>query len=227
MPQQRETTTDRLANVIQVIQLGRKTGLLTVERGEGANYEEGFLTFVQGHLTQAKAGQLSYMDAFNWMNTWGSCRFAFLPQETGKQVMVPRSLSPNTPTPAPLHGARPVQRQQDTRPIQQQQQRYLRDTPPSIAVQPPSGTLSSAQIARARLNPAQYVQRPTAPRSIRNYDEALHRIDQIGLSRVHRRLFLLIDGKREKTELARLMGRRDEEAAQLLGDLERAGIIQQ
>ena len=35
MPQKPATSTDRLANVIQVIQLGRKTGELTAEREIG------------------------------------------------------------------------------------------------------------------------------------------------------------------------------------------------
>ncbi|TMC61826.1 MAG: DUF4388 domain-containing protein, partial [Chloroflexota bacterium] len=48
MPHQRETATDRLSNVIQVIQLGKKSGLLTVERGEGITFEEGAITFVNG-----------------------------------------------------------------------------------------------------------------------------------------------------------------------------------
>ena len=41
MPQQPTTLTDRLANVIQVIQLGRKTGTLTVERSNGNSLEQG------------------------------------------------------------------------------------------------------------------------------------------------------------------------------------------
>lgn len=228
MPQQRETTTDRLANVIQVIQLGRKTGLLTVERGEGVNYEEGFLTFVQGHLTQAQAGPLSYMEAFKWMNTWGTCRFAFIPQDTGKQVAVPGTPPPNTPRPAHLHGARPVHQQHHTRPIQQLQRDSQRDTPPGLVVgQPndPTNNLNSAQIARNRLNTGQFAPRSFAPQSAWPYEEAMHRIEQIGLSRTHRRLFLLLDGKRELMELARLMGRNDDEVRQLLSDLERAGII--
>lgn len=57
MLQRRGTTTDRLANVIQVIQLGRKTGILSVKRGEGGTREEGTITFIQGHITQAYAGQ--------------------------------------------------------------------------------------------------------------------------------------------------------------------------
>ncbi|TMD45306.1 MAG: MarR family transcriptional regulator [Chloroflexi bacterium] len=51
-------------------------------------------------------------------------------------------------------------------------------------------------------------------------------IDQIGLSRAHRHLFLLIDGYRGIQELVRLMGREQDEVQRLLNDLELAGLIQ-
>ncbi|TMB84035.1 MAG: DUF4388 domain-containing protein, partial [Chloroflexi bacterium] len=67
MPHQRETATDRLSNVIQVIQLGKKSGLLTVERGEGITFEEGAITFVNGQAREAQVGKYTGIDAFNWL----------------------------------------------------------------------------------------------------------------------------------------------------------------
>ncbi|HKF38536.1 MAG TPA: DUF4388 domain-containing protein, partial [Ktedonobacteraceae bacterium] len=67
MPPQRETTTDRLADVIEVAQLGQKTGLLTVERGNGITFEEGSITFVDGQVTEASAGGRNGFEAFNWL----------------------------------------------------------------------------------------------------------------------------------------------------------------
>ena len=51
-------------------------------------------------------------------------------------------------------------------------------------------------------------------------------IEQMGLSRTHRRLFLLIDGGRTVKELIRLMAHEPEAVQRLLQDLERAGVIQ-
>lgn len=82
MRQQRGTTTDRLANVIQVLQLGRKTGMLSVERGEGTTREEGMMTFVQGQVIQSLAGQRSGQAALTWLNGWGACRFTFVAGQT-------------------------------------------------------------------------------------------------------------------------------------------------
>jgi hypothetical protein len=63
------------------------------------------------------------------------------------------------------------------------------------------------------------------PYPILPYDEALAWIERVGLSRAHRRLFLLIDGYRTFPELVRLMGRVQEEVNALLRDLESAGLI--
>ncbi len=58
MPQP-ATSTDRLANVIQVIQLGRKTGTLTVERTSSEGLEQGTIYFVNGQMTQASPDHIS------------------------------------------------------------------------------------------------------------------------------------------------------------------------
>src|SRR5689334_11176287 len=83
MSQQPTTLTDRLANVIQVIQLGRKTGILTVERSTGGSLEHGTVQFVNGLMTQASAHQLNGLPAFQWLNTWGACHFTFTPSDLG------------------------------------------------------------------------------------------------------------------------------------------------
>ena len=95
MPQPRGTTTDRLAHVIQVLQLGRKTGMLSVERGEGSMQEEGTIIFVQGQITQAYAGQQSGPAALAWLNNWGACRFTFVAEQT-EQTTGPLTPLPRT-----------------------------------------------------------------------------------------------------------------------------------
>jgi hypothetical protein len=56
-------------------------------------------------------------------------------------------------------------------------------------------------------------------------EEALPRFASKGLTRVHRQLFLLIDGQRTAPQLARLIGRTPGEIESLLADLERSGFI--
>jgi hypothetical protein len=55
---------------------------------------------------------------------------------------------------------------------------------------------------------------------------SLRALDRQGFSRAHRRIFLLIDGRRSTGELAALMSRTLEETMSLLADLRQAGFIQ-
>ena len=86
MTEKRGTVTDRLLNVIQVLQLGKKTGHLTIERDEGKGQEKGEIIFVQGQVTQAYAGNLRGQEALNWLSTWGACRFIFVPAAPEKMT---------------------------------------------------------------------------------------------------------------------------------------------
>ena len=208
MPHQRETATDRLSNVIQVIQLGRKSGLLTVERGEGITFEEGAITFVNGQARDAQVGKYTGIDAFNWLNTWGPCLFAFTP--TASAEMTTPSRNPITDklsnTTGRLTTLRPAARDHRE---------------PAQNGNAGGGANHWKEHSPVRLEPW-----GTIPNRTRQIEETLHMIDQLGLSRAHRRLFLLIDGYRSIQELVRLMGREQDEVQRLLNDLELAGLIQ-
>ncbi|HZO73405.1 MAG TPA: DUF4388 domain-containing protein [Ktedonobacteraceae bacterium] len=213
MSQRRGTTTDRLSNVIEVIQLGRRTGFLTVERGEGPGREEGELTFVHGQITYARGGQLVGQRALEWLHSWGACRFTFVSSVPGRSTRplheTPRTLS--TPSFRDT-GAYPRQTFDTPHP----------PTPPYIIQdrewnEPPPNGFGVRTSSLSFSN----------PRRTRQDDEALRLLDQAGLSRLHRHLFLLIDGRRNTIELTRLIARPQEEVQRLLYDLERIGIIQQ
>ena len=94
MQPQRQTVTDRLADVIHIIHIGGKNGVLTVERGEGNAVEEGFITFVNGRVVEARAGRQTGLAAFNYLYTWQYCRFSLLNQS------VSTSVYPALPSPA-------------------------------------------------------------------------------------------------------------------------------
>ncbi len=65
----------------------------------------------------------------------------------------------------------------------------------------------------------------TAPYRVRDAKEVLPLFSSMGLTRVHRQLFLLIDGQRTTSDLIRLSARGADEIYELLLDLERAGLI--
>ena len=215
MPQRRDTATDKLSNIIQVIQLGRKTGVLSVERGEGSTYEEGTITFVNGQVTHANTGLRSNLEAFYWLNAWTECRFTFTSQAaTG--IRLPQRLPLPLSSPVPDQTSYPIsslREQQPTLPIRQ--------SSTGEQVKLPIQDYASTNEARR-----QYTIREV-PHRITSLDEALRRIEQAGLSRIHRHLLLLVDGYRDIAELVRLTGHTPDEVVMWLHQLERIGAIHQ
>jgi len=208
MPQQTATSTDRLANVIQVIQLGRKTGELTVERESGMRLEQGVVYFVNGLMTQASAHQLRGLAAFQWLYTWGSCRFTFTLSDS--------KLATNT-----LVSLRRTHRPES-------EHERIRDTDLTIRIQAQTRVLSRSDTENNHICQHHLSSRTTPTRipiQVCSMEDAVVRIECMQLSRSHRHLFLLLDGHRATTEIARLIGRRPVEVDGLLRDLERADVI--
>ena len=69
MSQQKEMMTDRLVSVISSIQRERRSGVLTVKRGQGIFLEEGTIVFANGQISQASVGRLRNSAARNWLST--------------------------------------------------------------------------------------------------------------------------------------------------------------
>lgn len=206
MSQGRGITTDNLLNIIQVIQMGRKSGILTVERGEGNTLETGQITFVQGHIMQVRNSLFSGEQALERLQTWRACRFTFLPllQESAT------SFTSSLPAIAPV----PPQRSATTGPLTHSNP-YL-----PVPVNPPPATDPWGNSYN------ETVQSVTPYRTI-SPEQAIRYMDQRGLTRAHRRLFLLINGQRSTTELIRLMSKQADEVLRLLDDLQYIGVIQQ
>lgn len=215
--QQRETAAHRLADVLQVIRLGRRTGILSVERGSGRTFEEGYITFVDGQITQAHTGRLSGADAFNTLITWEACRFVFLSQSppTLSAPSLPPSIRPPTlPTPQTHNHSNG-----STDP--------LRPIAPTPGSQNARRKTQRLDIAPLELSIPSTARTANVPQRVQQLETALSLIESFGLSRAHRRLFLLIDGKRGTMELVRLVGHTLDEIQVQLDDLERVGLIRQ
>lgn len=204
MAQQKETITNSLADVIQVIQLSRKSGMLTVERGEGETFEEGMITFVNGQAVEAQTTAFYGQNALRWLSSWGTCRFAFIPTPTSEIPSIPALVS----TPAF------EQRMRDT------------GTHPRIPISPLRESAARRQAGNGGTGQViSFISASVVPHLVIPLEESLRHVDQLGLSRQHRRLLLLVDGQRNVAELERLIGRTQYGVQQLLADLEQAKII--
>lgn len=192
MQPQRQTMTDRLADVIHIVQFGNKSGVLTVERGDGVTREEGYITFVTGRIVEARVGQQSGLAAFNYLTTWQACLFTLVIHNRNEVAYV------QLPSPK---GSMP-----DSAPA----------TRTPVVYNPSIQNSASRNGTGARPYPPQRLQRG---------EETI--LYPAQLSRVHRRLLMLIDGRRGLDDLARLLGRSRDEVQELLNDLVRGGLIWQ
>jgi hypothetical protein len=224
MSQPQDQVTHRLVTFIQSIQLRRGSGLLSAKRGEGNSVEEGSITFVNGQVTDAKVGRYTGSEAFNRLSTWENCHFSFVlhrsSQEAHPDLTHTDELASISSTVERFPDTQslsldPVERFPDTQslsPVPERNRSSNPETPPMF---------SQLTFKQGYL----YLGGTGVPRPGRRLSAALQMIDLMGLSRAHRRLFLLIDGKRSIDELAPLIGRTPEEVSELLRDLERASVI--
>lgn len=204
MQPQRETMTDSLADIIHVIRLGGKSGTLTVERGEAKTLEEGFIVFADGRILEAKAGHSSGLQAFNYLNTWTACRFSFLDYVAPDVTMSyqPASFLPPGEKFPPKDVSVPGKGQFVASHFTQQGNDIY--------------TNSGSSVTAFRL-----------PSRSRAGEVALEQPERVHISRLQKRLLLLINGQRTLNELARLISRSPDETQKLLEELERAGFVEQ
>ena len=209
MQPQRTAITDRLSDVINIIHMGEKSGVLTVERGENRTFEEGFIRFNSGRIVEANTNQLSGMPAFTYLNSWLACRFSFVVEtpndppfqaQSTQPLPINRDLphtNPTTPTPATNY--------------------YHSD--PMIITNHDDKLYAYRAVQRSR---------PNIPLRLQAGEKAIQLPENtVSLSRLHRRLLMLVDGQRSVIELARLISRSNDETQLLLDDLERLNFIRQ
>ena len=250
MSQQQEMMTDRLVYVISSIQRERRSGMLTVKRGEGIALEEGTIVFANGQITEACVGRRRGAEARNWLSTWGSCRFMFVPTspETGVQgfqsslpakgsstnppALGPpphmanmRWSDPHTPMPSSLEGQEGSRVAGAWERTGKKGRTDTPDTPMPSSLEGQGGPRVAGAWTRTGKKERTDTPASAAAYPTKQLDAALRLIEQHGLSRIHRQLFYLVDGRRSIVELARLLGKSGSEIYKLLGDLERAHVI--
>ena len=195
------------------------------KRGEGITLEEGTLVFVNGQITEAHVGRLREAEARNWLSTWGSCRFMFVPtpdawgapvKETEVHVYKPSLPVKGSAARSPTRGPPPHMTNTNWSDPQ---------TPMPSSIEGQEGPQRAGAGGRNDGHARTDTPAARAPYPIQQPDAALRLIEQHGLSRIHRQLFYLIDGRRSIVELTRLTRKSGSEIYKMLGDLERAHVI--
>ncbi len=205
MEPQRTAITDSLADLLHIIRMGEKSGVLTVERGDGRTLEEGRIEIVKGQVVEARVNQQKGLAAFTYLSSWQVCRFSFLAQVDNDAQSLP----------------------QITQSLPSARSNFADK---ALIVHP--AYFDSVQQADQANKLYNYSGIPAVqfamPMRLPAGEEMLQRPEnQGGLPRIYRRLLLLVDGQRNASQLARLVGRNVEELRELLNDLERSGLIRQ
>jgi len=175
---------DQLVKIIQAVQIGRTTGTLIATRGDGASYEAGTLVFLKGRVVQARVGRREGREAFNWLSTWGKCRYTFVLSITSENAT------------ESLMGGDPSQ--------------FLQEESRGVGSGAGMGTGPVNDAVPYRSKPLGY---------------GLQVLTEKSLSRMHRHVFLLVNGARRVGDLMRLLKLDEYEVLALLYDLQDTGII--
>jgi len=224
----RGTATDKLADVIQMLQMSRKTGILHVNRdGMGNTIEQGAIMLQNGQIVDASFGPYKGPEAFQRLQGWHGCYFVLQTstQQSSPSQPLPTQMSPVNRNPASGFG--------NTSPLANKGSGFNNN---STGPLPNKG--SSINTGPLPNKGSGFNNNGTGPLPIRGSTGArnvpqrtrevsaiLPHFNRLGLTRLHRQLFLLIDGQRSVPELILLIGHRTDEVDTLLNDLERAGLI--
>jgi hypothetical protein len=194
---QQQEVVSRLVDIIQKLQSRYETGQLIARPGNGSATEEGLIVFVRGKITEVRLGRRSGAEALNKLSNWENCVCQFVRPAADSSNSYSRIISEEKLiTHAPL-------RTSDSASLPQ--------------TDPLGRAINTDRLSTPSAPGVPY---PTSqPRT------ALQRIEQLGLSRTHRRLLLLIDGRRSIPDLVRLMGRSEGDVYALLQDLVQATVI--
>ncbi len=189
-------TTNQLSTVITALQLGRKTGILTIERGEGATIEEGTILFVHGQAVQAAIGPYigTGSNIVTLLASWQACRFSFVPSSPEDNTLAEHLV-----------------------PLAQRETERLAGITRKLSDE----NLQEHATVQDDMN-----SRPSIDTRYASLVVILRILERKGFSRLHRRLILLIDGRRSIADLAILISRNPDETRTLLADLWQAGLIQ-
>jgi hypothetical protein len=227
MAKARDTSTDRLSNVIEVVELGRRTGLLGAERGSGASFEEGEIYFVGGQAIYAVVAHLRGREALAALGQWGSCRFSF-------DTEAPRPAPNLAPVTAPVGGFPQrgmVSPQRGALPQRGMPSGFGWSTPGGVPAQPPSPSASepgpSSGVWGSSWPSVGPGTGPLARKPRRSPDvrDLMAVVSNYHLSRSHRTILLLADGSHNVLDLARLASKSVDEVTQLLAELEARALI--
>jgi hypothetical protein len=254
-------TTSRLSNILNMVVLGRQSGILRVVRGQGTTREVGQIQFVDGKAVSALLGQVTGVNALSVLQNWGECVYSFdeypLPETTDPDSMSYQAGSPpyeySQPSPDPASSLLPggswpsygnMGSQPNPSPLPPSSS-FANSFPrpgsqPGFAPVPSgayTGDLPDYDAMYGGLQPSGAPTHQTGYQNAASINPGVlaltprrtslsEQVDQLPLDRRERMVLLLIDGRRNVGDLARLTRRTEREILRVLEHLSGLGLIQ-
>jgi len=211
---------DHLVKIIQTIRIEKTTGSLVATRGEGTTYELGTLVFLNGQMVQGKVGRREGWEALNWLLTWGKCRYTLVPSITPDTDRRPKRQFPKRETreQSGIPHVRLVPLGRAQRLHVDREERATENLPGRKPDQltPEKGKVSPGKSKQAN---------EAVPYRSKSLAYGLQVLSEKGLSRIHKHVFLLVNGSRRAGDLMQLLKLNERELLSLLYDLHKTGII--
>lgn len=234
MTKGRDNVAESLGEVVEFIQSRQHTGLLSIERYEGGRFEEGEIYFLRGRPVYAHSGTRVGRSALAWLSSWYQVSFCFLTNvaRPATNIFPPAASSDASvlPSTEPISQFR-SSLQTDTGP--QTQAQDLRSTNPDTPIPQPSAYFSqSAQYVPAASYPQQEASAYHNEVSTVNAEWLVPQkigintnVLSLPLTRPQRSLYLLVDGRRTISDLARCVRKSVPEVSRLLWELREHDLI--
>jgi hypothetical protein len=203
MTKGRDIAAESVADLLDVARTHQRDGMLRIEHSQGGRLEEGEIYLLTGQPIYARAGRLLGADALNYLLSWRSIRFAFVPDVPrpvanifspfSRQSSVTTPLGPHTPWQLPItDGLR----------WNGQEQRKAQEPPlPARASTPGIEELIPLKHGPER------------------------DIFSLGLTRRQRLIYFMIDGQRTVGEIARTTNKTVLEVEIIVDELQQQGLI--
>lgn len=232
-------STSRLGNVIQLIALGKQTGVLKAIRGLGAAREQGEIHFANGQPTFASLGQMVGNAALTVLQNWGESQYIFLEGPLPQPEQLPyqtnrlgRMDEGSAPQSGPF-GARPAPR---FLPGSNRQANGFPSHTAPLSLTPDPGAGNRGNTTGNLQYPGGAFSGPLAPVPMRRdllqgqfvprRVNAVEHLENLPLDRRERMVLLLVDGHRSLADLVRLTRRSEQEIQAILSHLSALRLIE-
>jgi Domain of unknown function (DUF4388) len=232
MTKGRDNTAESLGDVLELVRLRRQNGMLSVERMQAGRFEEGEIYFQGGQPVYARTGQMVGQEALTWLLSWHQVYFRFVVDQPLPIANISGSVAPASPT---VSANRNVPVAINAVPLRLPQIK-THGSLPTTPRMPQGGMPGTSSGSRGVPADTSASLTPLIPLDVSSVTPGLelltpHKVDKerdvlsLPLTRPQRSIYLLVDGHRTVTDLARCTRKSLQEIERLLSELQDRGLI--